>query len=85
MAKKHSEDGASVMTGMENQPETKVRVNCERLNLRKGPSPTADVLYILNRSETLHLLEDRGEWLKIHYPKQNLTGYVMSHLVDVEV
>lgn len=85
MAKKHNEDGASVMNGMERQPETKVRVNCERLNLRKGSSQTADVLYILNRGETLHLLEDRGEWIKVHYPKQNLIGYVMSHLVDVEV
>lgn len=84
MAKKYTEEENPKKTNPET-PVTKVRVNCERLNLRRGASATADVLYILNRSETLHLLEDRGEWRKVRYPKQNLTGYVMSHLVDVEV
>lgn len=81
MAKKHNEEETPKME----TPITKIRVSCERLNLRKGANATADVLYILNRGETLHLLEDRGEWSKVHYPKQNLIGYVMSHLVDVEV
>lgn len=84
MAKKYVEEETPKMSEPKTET-TKVRVNCERLNLRKGANSTADVLYILNRGETLHLLEDRGEWCKVHYPKQNLIGYVMSHLVDVEV
>lgn len=81
MAKKHNDTETNTVE----TPATKVRVSCERLNLRKGANSASDVLYILNRGETLHLLEDRGEWSKVHYPKQNLTGYVMSSFIDIEV
>lgn len=83
MAKKYTEEENPKKTTPET-PVTKLRVNCDRLNLRKGASTSADALYILIRGETLHLLEDRGEWCKVLYPKQNLTGYVMTHLVEVE-
>lgn len=60
-----------------------MRVIPDRLNLRKAASTQADVLYILNKDEELYQLESGPEWTQVHYPKLNLTGYVMSHLVKL--
>lgn len=61
---------------------TQAVVTCEKLNLRKAASPNADVLYILNRGDKLEVIEDRVAWLKVHFEKMALTGYVMKQFVE---
>lgn len=61
-----------------------VRVaNCARLNLRKEPSTSAEVVTILNehtRLELVSVVDDEWTMVKFH----DKTGYVMSKYVDKE-
>lgn len=84
MSKKNREEMATEVIEEKKEENARARVIPDRLNLRRGPNTTADVLYILNKDEVVEVLEKKNEWTQVHYKKQNITGYVMSHLIRME-
>lgn len=54
----------------------------DRLNMRKAASTMSDVIRILDKDTQLVVEEELGEWTRVHYPELNLSGYVMTHLIQ---
>ena len=59
-----------------------VTVQADRLNVRKEPDIDAAKIGYISRGESVSLLEDCGEWLKVQYTEQN-AGYVSAEYVMV--
>ncbi|MBD5536337.1 MAG: SH3 domain-containing protein [Lachnospiraceae bacterium] len=59
-----------------------VTVQADRLNVRREPDINADKIGYISRGESVSLLEDCGEWLKVQYTEQN-AGYVSAEYVIV--
>ncbi|MDE6063489.1 MAG: C40 family peptidase [Lachnospiraceae bacterium] len=59
-----------------------VTVQADRLNVRREPDINAAKIGYLSRGESVSLLEDCGEWLKVQYTEQN-AGYVSAEYVMV--
>ena len=59
-----------------------VTVQADRLNVRREPDINADKIGYISRGESVSLLEDCGEWLKVQYTEQN-AGYVSAEYVMV--
>lgn len=59
-----------------------VTVQADRLNVRREPDINADRIGYISRGESVSLLEDCGEWLKVQYTEQK-TGYVSAEYVIV--
>lgn len=81
MSKNYKESMTEEMTMK--SPDTGI-VIADKLNLRQGPSSDSRVLYILEKGEVLEIVEDRIDWLKVHYKRLAIDGYVMSKFVKVE-
>lgn len=52
------------------------------LNFRKKSSLSAKIIDVLEPNETVEVVEDCGEWLKIEHEKKS--GYVMAEYIDLE-
>ncbi|MBD5511617.1 MAG: C40 family peptidase [Lachnospiraceae bacterium] len=59
-----------------------VTVQADRLNVRREPDINADRIGYISRGESVSLLEDCGEWLKVQYTEQK-AGYVSAEYVMV--
>lgn len=59
-----------------------VTVQADRLNVRREPDINAAKIGYISRGESVSLLEDCGEWLKVQYTEQS-TGYVSADYVMV--
>ncbi|MDE5801805.1 MAG: C40 family peptidase [Lachnospiraceae bacterium] len=59
-----------------------VTVQADRLNVRREPDINADRIGYITRGESVSLLEDCGEWLKVQYTEQK-AGYVSAEYVIV--
>lgn len=59
-----------------------VTVQADRLNVRREPDINAAKIGYISRGESVSLLEDCGEWLKVQYTEQE-TGYVSAEYVMV--
>lgn len=59
-----------------------VTVQADRLNVRREPDINAAKIGYITRGESVSLLEDCGEWLKVQYTEQN-AGYVSAEYVMV--
>ncbi len=59
-----------------------VTVQADRLNVRREPDINADRIGYISRGESVSLLEDCGEWLKVQYTEQK-AGYVSAEYVIV--
>lgn len=52
------------------------------LNFRKNSSLSAKIIGVLEPNETVEVIEDCGEWLKIKHEKKS--GYVMAEYIDLD-
>lgn len=59
-----------------------VTVQADRLNVRREPDINAAKIGYITRGESVSLLEDCGEWLKVQYTEQK-AGYVSAEYVIV--
>lgn len=59
-----------------------ITVQVDRLNVRREPDINAAKIGYISRGESISLLEDCGEWLKVQYTEQN-AGYVSAEYVMV--
>lgn len=59
-----------------------VTVQADRLNVRREPDINAAKIGYISRGESVSLLEDCGEWLKVQYTEQS-AGYVSADYVMV--
>ena len=59
-----------------------VTVQADRLNVRQEPDIGAAKIGYISRGETVGLVEDCGEWLKVQYTEQSV-GYVSAEYVVV--
>lgn len=59
-----------------------VTVQADRLNVRQEPDINAAKIGYISRGESVSLLEDCGEWLKVQYTEQN-AGYVSAEYVMI--
>jgi SH3-like domain-containing protein len=65
-----------------------VSINQDQVNLRKGPSTSADIVTILKRGDRL-VITGEGEqgdgftWFPVQVDGADDTGYVASHLIDL--
>ena len=56
----------------------KIKVIAARLNVRKSPSMTSEILRIVNRGEVLEYTSVKNGWMRLKG-----TGYVMEEFVEV--
>ena len=56
----------------------RIKVTAARLNIRKSPSMTSEVLRIVNRGDVLEYTSVKNEWMRLKG-----TGYVMEEFVEV--
>ncbi|MDE5679443.1 MAG: SH3 domain-containing protein, partial [Lachnospiraceae bacterium] len=75
----YGEDAAAVI---DDYVIRSVTVQADRLNVRKEPDIDAAKIGYISRGESVSLLEDCGEWLKVQYTDQN-AGYVSAEYVMV--
>ena len=63
------------------QPET-MRVNADRVNLRKAPSTDSAVVRGLTKGALVTVVSRDGNWVKVQLQGQSTTGWVRSDLLD---
>ena len=56
----------------------RIKVIAARLNIRKSPSMTSEVLIIVNRGDVLEYTSVKNGWVRLKG-----TGYVMEEFVEV--
>ena len=56
----------------------RIKVNAARLNIRKSPSMTAEVLRIVNRGDVFEYTSVKNGWVRLKG-----TGHVMEEFVEV--
>lgn len=58
--------------------------NCDRLNVRKGPSLTSDILCVVERSTELVINEEEStdEFYKV-YTEPGIEGFCMKNYVNI--
>ena len=56
----------------------RIKVTAARLNIRKSPSMTSEVLRIVNRGDILEYTSVKNGWVRLKG-----TGYVMEEFVEV--
>lgn len=64
------------------EAQFEVRVTAARVNVRSEPTTKSDVLFQVARGETLHLVEDAGEWYLVETPESRM-GYIYGQLVEL--
>ena len=56
----------------------RIKVTAARLNIRKSPSMTSEVLRIVNRGDVLEYTSVKNGWVRLKE-----TGYVMKEFVEI--
>ena len=56
----------------------RIKVTAARLNIRKGPSMTSEVLRIVNRGDILEYTSAKNGWVRLKG-----AGYVMEEFIEV--
>lgn len=56
------------------------KITVDTLNIRKEPNTTSNIVAQVAKGQTLNIIEDNGEWLKVSYG--SYTGYVKSQFVS---
>lgn len=62
------------------QSET-MRVNADRVNLRKAPSVDSGIVRALTKGALVTVVSRDGNWVKVQLPGQTATGWVRSDLL----
>ncbi len=55
-------------------------VNVETANIREAADTNATILELVNKGESVEILETSGEWSKVKY--KNIVGYLRNDLLD---
>lgn len=56
----------------------RIKVTAARLNIRKSPSMTSEVLRIVNRGDVIEYTSMKNGWVRLKG-----TGYVMEEFVEI--
>ena len=59
------------------------KVNCSKLNVRKGPSINSVPLCIIEHGTRMEISEFNGEWVKI-LTSYGVSGYCMREFIDLD-
>ena len=57
----------------------RIKVTAARLNVRKSPSMTSEVLRIVNREDVLEYTSAKNGWVRLKG-----AGYVMEEFIEIE-
>jgi uncharacterized protein YgiM (DUF1202 family) len=60
-----------------------ISVAVDGLNVRKEPTEDSKKLTVIYQNEKYPVLEQNGDWIKIHIEDENLDGYVKSEFADL--
>ena len=59
------------------------KVNCSKLNVRKGPSIHSNPLCIVEHGTSMEIGEFNDEWIKVLTP-DGVSGYCMREFIDLD-
>ena len=59
------------------------KVNCSKLNVRKGPSIHSNPLCIVEHGTSMEISEFNDEWIKVLTP-DGVSGYCMRKFIDLD-
>ena len=59
------------------------KVNCSKLNVRKGPSIHSNPLCIVEHGTSMEIGEFNDEWIKVLTP-DGVSGYCMRKFIDLD-
>ena len=59
------------------------KVNCSKLNVRKGPSIHSNPLCIIEHGTSMEIGEFNDEWIKVLTP-DGVSGYCMRKFIDLD-
>ena len=59
------------------------KVNCSKLNIRKGPSIHSNPLCIVEHGTSMEIGEFNDEWIKVLTP-DGVSGYCMRKFIDLD-
>lgn len=64
-------------------PEVKKGVvfNCERLNVRSGPSPDANVSIVINKGDEVEINNSTEDFYHIQIRSKNISGWCMKQFI----
>lgn len=60
----------------------RLSVSRENVNVRTGPSTTAEVLLSINAGEEIVEIAEKGEWFFVEFPALNQRGWIYGPLLD---
>jgi Bacterial SH3 domain len=64
------------------QQPASMRVNADRVNMRKGPSVDSGIVRSLTKGTVVSVVSHDGNWVNVQLPGQTTTGWVRSDLLD---
>ena len=64
-------------------PKMGVVINCDRLNVRKGPSKQTNPASTISKGTIVEIVEELPDWYKITAANGNIKGYCMSEFIEL--
>lgn len=70
---------------IDNTPEVKKGIvsNCERLNVRSGPSLEADVSAIINKGDEVEINNSEEDFYFVYIRSKNISGWCMKQFITL--